>query len=223
MNASRHLTLFRRAAPLLVDIVRDMHPDRWQALGISAHAGEKLAACARSRHRLSINVSRLIPEAGDFDSWTIWAKDIDAAPGSWSLLPGTELWRRGLCFGAGCFRPEVAGLVFRADVAAFRNAVGNEVHAFALRQAPLLWRDAAHSLPGLPERNAFPLSDRVRRTAGLALGCWLAGLPSELSARIRLKLPPACDADLAVPLSWPESQRGGWMRMLERVFSLVRQ
>jgi hypothetical protein len=80
----------------------------------------------------------------------------------------------------------------------------------------MIWR-AAPPLAGLPESGS--VAESVVAAAGLALGCWLVGLPPALAARAVLKLPPSCDVALSIVAEWPEERREAWMELQCRVFS----
>lgn len=219
MSAVSDSAVFRKASPLLFGLTSDVHPERWRAAGLTPEAGAALAGCPRSRLTLSRDLSwtRGGAEAFDWSEWDAWAEALRAAPGEWALLSGGELWRRGMLFGAGCFRGDISRLVFRADIEAFRRAAGGEAHTFALRAALMVWR-GSEFLPGLPA--AGSVAEKVAAAAALALGCWLAGLPAGLSARVRMKLPLACDAGADSAAGWPEERRRGWVGMLGKVFAL---
>lgn len=206
------LNAYRLARPLLADLAVDVHPGRWP---VSAAARDRLVATRRSRLTLSRDLSWLTgaptpPREG-------WWEALAIPECSWALLKGASLWRAGLWLGAGAYRGEVAGLVLRSEVADFSELVGEDARRFALRQAALVWRGA--KLPGLPDGGA--LVGRVVRTAGLALGCWLAGLPAGVAERTRLKLSPVADPDLAEATSWPEERRNAWSALLLRLFPLI--
>jgi hypothetical protein len=122
-----------------------------------------------------------------------------------------------LRFGAGCLRSDIAKLVLQRDVADFKAAVGGDAHVFALRQAPLLWR-AGLVLDGIPAEGS--VAQRVLAAAGLGLGCRLAGLPPPLAARVGLKLPPACDAEIIKAAAWEPERRRAWLVLLDKVFAI---
>jgi hypothetical protein len=153
------------------------------------------------------------------DDFTDWSAALAENTGSWALLSGERLWRMGLRLGAGRHRLEIARLIWRDDVTAFKAAASEDAYHFALRQAPMVWRDApladeAESAVGAT------LADRVSATAGLGLGCWLAALPEGLAARARMKLPPAHDTDFAAAAAWPEKRRSVWLGLLAQIFAL---
>lgn len=216
MSVPPSVAAYRRWSPLWLDLAADIHPGRWAGLGVSAEAAARLAACPRSRRRLSRGIGWLEASAGD--DWRPW----DAAPGevwNWALLPGADLWRIGLRLGAGRYRAEASRLVLRAEVAAFTEAVGADAYRFALRQAALVWRDESLDDAGAA---AGTLAERALAAAGLGLGCWLAELPAGLAARVRLKLPPGCDRPLAAAAAWDPERRGAWLAVLRRLFALPR-
>jgi len=220
------LAAFRLARPLLLDLAGDIHPDRWAAAGVPAEAAARLAGCPRARASLSWRIGWLGPgwdvPAADPEGWTGWGAALSARPGAWALLPGARLWRAGRWLGAGRHRAEVIRLVRRGEVEAFRGAAGGDAHLFALRRAALVWRGTplAGDPAGLPD-GASP-AERVLATAGLGLGCWLAALPAGLAARVRAKLPPSCEPQLAAAAAWPGGRRETWRAALGRTLALER-
>ena len=217
MTAPSLLADFIRARPLRFGLAADIHPSRWEVLGIPAAGAERLAGCPRACATLSKRLDWLLPEAPD--EITGWEGALAAKPGVWALLPGVSLWRAGKRLGAGRYRPEIARLIRRAEVAAFKAAAGDDAYSFALKQAPVLWRVAP--LAGAAEiAGGETLAGRVLATAGLGLGCWLAALPAELAARARMKFPPTRDSDFIAAAAWPEERRAVWLAALARVLAL---
>lgn len=211
MSASSDLDAFRRVKPLAFDIAADIHPERWDALGVPAAAAARLAKCRRSRAALSTDLSWLSAGESPLSAVVGWSP---SGSGALALLPGEKLWRIGLRLGAARFRGEIAGLVWRDDVAAFKSGVGEDAYRFAMRQAPVLWRNAVLEDE---EASAGKLVGRVTRTAALALACWLSELPPAVGVRARLKLPPAVDGELGPVGGWDAGRRNRWLAPLEKV------
>lgn len=218
MTGSLRPETFRSLLPYLDDAVVGIHPERWDSAGLSGEARERLLGCPRSRLRLSRCLDWLLPDEVTSSDWNAWPACLGSPSGRWAGLPGDELWGIGLRFGAGSHRVEVAGLLRRADVVAFRERVGVDAHSFALRQAPLLWRDGASPLPGVSGSDAGDLAERVISTAGKALGCWLKDLPPGLGVRVKAKLPPRSDSGIRDVSSWPPEQLSAWASIMNRVF-----
>ncbi|MDR1613535.1 MAG: Yop proteins translocation protein K [Planctomycetota bacterium] len=211
------LDSFRRWRPLLDGLAAGVHPLRWRAAGIGAGAAAKLTANPRARRLLSLRLDWLggnAPESpGAWPDWVAW-EDADAA----ALLPGAELERCGLRFGASLFRRRVALLVMGKDVAAFKAAAGADAYFFALRQALLAKKTAGASLERVGEGE---LPGSVVRAAGLGLAAWLGFLPDALAFRAALKLPPPIDAARTEVAAWPREERERWRAALAEIFSLT--
>lgn len=208
------LAAFARARPLLFDLASGVHPERWEAAGLSREAGARLAGCPRSRRFLSANLGWTggAPEA----RWEAW----NLSPGrreARALLSGEELWRGGLRFGAARFRKEIAQLVWRDDVKALKASVGEDAYCFAMRRAALIRR--GESLDGAGSEGT--LAENILASAILALSCWLASIPSDLAARARLKLPPGVDSGMAVVVEWTGERLRPWLAALDRVFAMT--
>lgn len=200
------LSAWRRWRPLHDRLAGDVHPDRWAAAGLSSGVVGKLLACRRSASTLSRNPEFLVPDAAG--GWNAWDAPADA--GGWPLLSGAVLWRTGLRFGAGLFHAEIAKVVLRRDVNALRDAIGEDAHRFAIRQAPALRR----RFPSPGALRAGGLGEMVVRSAGLGFGCCLAGLPAGLAWRVLAKLPPLCDGLAGEARSWPVDRREQWAACL---------
>lgn len=196
---------FRTLAPLFFDVAADVHPLRWERAGLTAEAAGRLTGCARSRRTLSRRLEWIVPGGAALpDNWEGGAEDGVRR----ALASGDTLWRAAVRLGAARMRGDIGRMVWRDDVSAFKNEFGEDVYLFALRQAPLLLRDGA--LPDGGETGGGTAADGVRRSAGLALGCWLSGLSAGTAARARLKLSPLCDADIDAAFDWPEERRRAW-------------
>ncbi|MDR2390605.1 MAG: Yop proteins translocation protein K [Planctomycetota bacterium] len=211
------LDSFRRWRPLLDGLAAGVHPLRWSAAGIGAGAAATLTANPRARRLLSLRLDWMGGNApGNPDAWPDWAAWEDADPAA--LLPGAELERCGLRFGASLFRRRVAMLVMRKDVAAFKAAAGTDAYFFALRQALLAKKSAGASLERVGEGE---LPGIAVRAAGLGLAAWLGFLPAGLAFRVALKLPPSIDAAGTEVAAWPEAERAGWREALAEIVSLT--
>lgn len=205
---------FRRRRPLLYDLIDQIHPERWRALGLTPSAAKRLAACPRSRHALS----RRLDWAGladvDGDGGEDW--NLDAGrPEAWALRSGDDLWRAGLRFGAARFRTDIARLVWRKDIVTLKAEVGEDAYRFAVRRAALSWPDAGLGAAG----TGGTLGENIVDSAVLALGCWLAALPRGLAARAGLKLPPRVNAAENRAAEWPAERRAACLAVLGRVFA----
>ncbi len=212
-DGSATLSAWKRWRPLHDGLARDIHPDRWAALGVPAGAAEKLTACARSARTISLDPGFLVPGADC--GWNAWEAENGTVGADWALLPGAVLWRTALRFGAGRHHAEIARLVWRRDVDALKSVIGDDAHRFALRQAPALRR----RFPPSEAVAEGGLAEAVVGTARLGLGCCLAGLPPGMAGRVLAKLPPRCDGMIGEAQSWPEDRRGRWAANLAGLFA----
>ncbi|MDR0361997.1 MAG: hypothetical protein LBJ46_04850 [Planctomycetota bacterium] len=210
------LDSFRRWRPILDGLAAELHPLRWSAVGINAEAAARLTANPHTRRLLSLRLDWIGENAPEnpepWPDWTAWDGADPAV-----LLPGPELERCGLRFGASLFRRRVAMLVLGKDVAAFKAAAGADAYFFAIRQAMLAKKTVCLSLEGMGEGE---LPGDAVRAAGLGLAAWIGFLPDDLAFRVALKLPPLVDAAGREVAAWPERERERWRAALAEIISL---
>ncbi len=214
MSSAERMDAFLCWRSISHELAAEVHVERWRVFGIESDAVNRLVACLRSRQMLSTQLEWILP-----GGVAAWDDGIEITPVTKpALLPGAALWQAGLRFGAAANQAAIRMLVWRGDVEAFKAAAGSDAYAFALRKAGLICRDG--DLTDDDPNRDEPLARRVSRSAGLALGCWLASLPVHLAARMRLKLPPECDPELASAAAWEPQRRKEWLTTLIKIFSL---
>lgn len=206
---------FKCWRPLLRDLAKGIHPERWAMAGVRPEAAKRLIADPRSRlvlsRRLDWVTGKPDDSPGTWPDWSAWPAADAAARGA-----GDDLWKCGLRLGAALFRNDVARLVMGKDVASFKAGAGEDCYFFALRRAGLLRE--LESVP-LAAAKAETLVESIRRAACLGLGCWLAELPPGLPERVILKLPTAVDAAPPEVATWGADSRGKWVAALKSVFA----
>ncbi len=126
------------------------------------------------------------------------AADMASLPVRLLFLPRPALGILAAYAGAVLFHRDVAALVLRRDVLAFREAFGEALHLFAVQRAPFFLRDpealALALLGPAPEHEAAPpgvpaLVGRIRAAGLAALASRAAALPPPLDAMLAAKLP----------------------------------
>jgi hypothetical protein len=206
---------FSKWRALLLDLPLDFHPDRWRAMGLTPEAGARVISCRRAREALSLSLGRLSPGADSLDGWE------EALSGDTALYSGKALTESALRLGSARFYKDIAHMVLKKDVADFCEKVGEDVRLFALRQAPILLRGVVLEEPAESASRTYALSigEKVMRSAGLALGCFLSSFPEGIAARVRLKLPPSFDATSAESLKWDSPMQERWRMPLEKILA----
>lgn len=124
---------------------------------------------------------------------------VDSITSAVVLLPTPRLTRFTRYFGATLAAGEVRHAISRADVAAYRLALGDELYDFQMERALLLGAPASSSQRFGPERIA-----EVIEASGLSgLKYFIEEVRPDLWPRLRLKLPLAWsqlpDAGIALP------------------------
>lgn len=213
MSGTAVLPVWKRWRPLRDGLAGDIHHERWAAAGISPEAAKRLAGCRRSAQTIAQNPQCLVP--GLTDGWN--AEEARAEPADWVLLSGAVLWGTALRFGAGRFHREITRLVWRRDVDALKNGIGEDAYRFAVRQAPTLRR----RLPVAETPPEGELAESVVASAGWGMGCCLCEVSPWIAGRVLAKLPPLCDVLTEQVRSWPDDRRGRWASNLLDLFAVA--
>lgn len=108
------------------------------------------------------------------------------------LVPSADAQQLVRLLGAWLDAPRIVALIRRNDIAAAREAVGDDAFEFATRRAALLARPGAALMETID--SVAPMPDRfepqrVMPRGAIALGMAIGAMPSGCAARLRLRRP----------------------------------
>lgn len=167
----------------------DAHPSRVAELFGGALGADQAGRLAR-RPRFAERLSGLLARRHGFGAAQRPADIRDLAI---ALSSGDEIAALARRAGAVCWADPIAREVRAAEVAALKEAIGDDAYAAALAHRDEALPAVALGIDGAPDRATILTG--VAGSARQCLGGWLASQSAEIAQRVRLRLPVEAVAD----------------------------
>lgn len=130
-------------------------------------------------------LSRYLAQYFGLNDENLALDSVDPATNAILLLPTPRLMRFTRHLGAILAAAEVRHAISRADVAAYRSALGDELYDFQMERALLLGAPASADQRFGPEH----ISEAIDASGYIGLQYFIANTHPDLWSRLRLKLP----------------------------------